>query len=375
MLFNYAEIRKQFLIEEGITYLNTANMSPLLTSVKEAGIKALDTRAHPWRITAKDWFNDAELVRAKAAAVFGSSPDDVALVPGASYGLAAAARNLTIGEGKSILVLKDQFPSNYYVWRELAKQQGLRMVTVEKQPTASLTQAVLQHIDASTGVVALPNCHWITGDMIDLEAIGEAARSAGAYFVLDLSQSLGVLPVAIKKIDPDFAVSVGYKWMLGPYGLGYLYVAPRWQQGGQPLEYSWLNREGSEDFSRLTQYTEGYRSGARRFDMGEFSQFHTLPMAAAALDWILGKGVPSIVQGISEIAGSLIEYRNEQLHGKAVQGASHIISLPVPGKEEKVKQRLAENKIVVSFRGDRVRVSTHLFNTPEDIGRLLSCLV
>ena len=371
---NNQEIKKQFLLEENVTYLNTSNMSPLLRSVQKAGLSTLERRASPWTLTTKDWFGDSEMLRDKVAGVFDCASDDVSLIPSASYGLAIAAKNLKIKKGKSILILKDQFPSNYYVWHEIAKQQRLQLITVNKIPGESLTESVLKQIGSSTGIVALPNCHWITGDFIDLHIISDAVKSIGAYLVLDLSQSFGVMPVAIRKIDPDFAVSVGYKWMLGPYGVGYLYVATRWQQEGQPLEYSWYSRQGSDDFSRLTLYTDKYQKGARRFDMGESSLLHTAPMAIAAIDWIQKIGVNRIYAAIEEITRPLIEYKKSHSLNHKYYGVHHIISIPIAGKEEKIKQRLVDNKVIVSFRGDSIRVSAHLFNTPEDIEKLLSCI-
>jgi selenocysteine lyase/cysteine desulfurase len=104
-------------------------------------------------------------------------------------------------------------------------------------------------------------------------------------------------------VQPDFLVAVGYKWLLGPYGLGYLYVAPKWQERGIPLEQSWLTRAGSEDFARLVDYRDKYRPGARRFDMGEFPQFALAPMAMAALRQILAWGVNNIQETISALTG------------------------------------------------------------------------
>ena len=101
--------------------------------------------------------------------------------------------------------------------------------------------------------------------------------------MVDASQSLGALPIDFDTVQPDFVVSVGYKWLLGSYGLGYLYVDKKWHDCGIPLEESWLTRRGSEDFSQLVNYVDEYRPGARRFDFGEFPQFISIPMAIAAI--------------------------------------------------------------------------------------------
>src|SRR5213078_1622437 len=119
-----------------------------------------------------------------------------------------------------------------------------------REPGQSWTEAILGGIGERTRVVAVPNVHWTNGLVIELQAVAGAARRVGAAINIDASQSLGAMPLDMSAIQPDFVVSVGYKWLLGPFGLGCLYVAER-HRGGKPLEENWINREGSEDFSAL----------------------------------------------------------------------------------------------------------------------------
>lgn len=373
---NTSSYKDLFEIDNEITYLNCATMSPLLKSVKEAGIKALERRAKPWKLIDKDWFEDAEVLRNKAAKIFQTSEDNVAFIPSASYGLATAAKNLEIKPGKSIIVIEDQFPSNYYVWYNLSKKLDLKIITIKKQNDKLLTDIILESINSETGIVAIPNCHWIDGSLIDLERISKAIKEVNAYLILDLSQSLGVLPININEIDPDFAVSVGYKWMLGPYSLGYMYVSPRWQNG-EPLEYNWSARKGSDDFKSLTLYTSEYRTGARKFDMGEFSHFNVMPIAIAALDQIVSWEVENIQSSIKELTNIISESlsKNKDYKKPLTPKAGHIISIPISNRDlELLKKKFAENKIFVSFRGSSIRISPHLYNNASDINKLLNCL-
>jgi selenocysteine lyase/cysteine desulfurase len=365
-----------FLLDETVTYLNCANMSPMLKLVKEAGLQALETRAAPWNITTSDWFSNAETLRGLAAKVFQTSNNNIALIPSASYGLALAAKNLQPEAGKEIIILEQQFPSNYYVWENLARQRNLQIVTVQKNTGKTLTENILEKINTNTGIIAIPNCHWIDGTWIDLKKISDAAKTVGSYLVLDLSQSLAVLPIDIENIQPDFAVSVGYKWLLGPYGLGYLYVSKKWQQEGEPLEYSWFTRKGSEDFAALTNYTAAYRDGARKFDMGETAQFNLLPMAIAAFEQIINWKVDTIQTEIKKLTGRLTDYKNKMgLPDAGNQSAGHITSIPLQNiNVNALKDRLRDNKVIISFRANSIRVSPHLYNDTADIDKLLSCL-
>ena len=368
--------KELFLLDDGLTYLNCANMSPMLKTVKEAGLQALEKRATPWNISGEDWFENAEKLRDLSAKIFQISNDSIALIPSASYGLAAAAKNCKPQAGKEIIVLEQQFPSNYYVWENLANEQSLQIITIQKSNHTTLTESILKRIHNNTGIIAIPNCHWMDGTWIDLQKVSDAAKAVGAYLVLDLSQSLGVLPINMESIQPDFAVSVGYKWLLGPYGLAYMYVSKKWQDAGEPLEYSWITKKGSEDFTGLTSYVTGYRDGARKFDMGGFPQFHILPMAIPGLEQLINWKIDFIQAEIKKLTDKIILYKKDKgIYNEHLIGVGHITSIPINNLNvEELKERLKDNKVVVSFRGSSIRVSPHLYNDMTDVDKLLGCL-
>jgi selenocysteine lyase/cysteine desulfurase len=366
-----------FEIPEGITYLNCSYMSPQLKSVTVAGLDAVRIKSMPWTLTAAEWFTSTEQLRALAGNVLGTGTDSVAIIPAASYGLAIAAANVTVSAGSSIVLLAETFPSIAYTWREAARKHDATIVTVVRDPETGWTDAVLRAIDARTAVVCIPRCHWADGTIIDLVRVGERARQVGAALVIDASQSFGVVPLDIDRIQPDFLVSVGYKWQLGPYGLGYLYASPKWQQVGVPIEQSWLQRQGSDDFTRVADYSDEFQPGARRFDMGEFTQFILAPMAAAALQQILDWGIASIEQSISHLTEEIAQraVAAGYVIAPAEQRSKHMLGIRFrSGLPAKLATALAGAKVYVSIRGDSVRVSPHLYNTSADIGRLFAAI-
>src|SRR4051812_36494106 len=158
-----------FLLDPEVTYLNCANMSPLLKSVKEAGYEGLETRANPWKLTGKSWFTDSEVLRELAAKIYQTSADNIAFAPSASYGLATVAKNIKLKAGQEIVILEKQFPSNVYVWEKLAHQFDLKLITVKKEKEKSFTESILEKVTEQTGLVAIPNCHWMDGAFVDLE--------------------------------------------------------------------------------------------------------------------------------------------------------------------------------------------------------------
>ena len=368
--------RELFEIPEEIAYLNCAYMSPQLRSVREIGELAVVRKTRPWEITPKDFFEDAETTRALFARLVGAEANGVALIPSVSYGIAVAAANVKVDPGENILILEDQFPSNVYSWRELARGSGAKLITVPRPPDHDWTSAVLDHLEEDTAVVAVPNCHWTDGALLDLRRIGGRVREVGAVLVVDAIQSLGAHPLDVRDIRPDFLVTSAYKWLLGPYGVGFLYVGEDYREG-MPIEHNWINRRGSEDFSRLVGYRDAFQPGARRYDVGERSNFVLLPMANEALRQILDWGVENVSESIGELT-DLIEEAAKERGIEAIPAerrARHMVGLKLGSAvPEDLAARLARENIFVSVRGESVRLSPHLYNTAEDVDRLFAAL-
>jgi selenocysteine lyase/cysteine desulfurase len=368
--------RHLFNLPDDIAFLNIANYAPQLKSVTEVGLAAVRRKESPWLFKSDDWFDLPEEWRRLSAQFMGVDVDGVALIPGASYGIAIAAANLPLKRGQKIVLIHQEFPSNVYAWIELAKRNGGEVVFVKRETGESWTDALLRNIDDRTAIIGGPQCHWTDGSRVDLVKIGQRAREVGAALVLDVSQSMGASVLDINAVQPDFLVAVGYKWMLGPYSLAYMYVAPKWREAN-PLEYSWLTRAGAEDFTKLVDYTEGFRPGARRFDMGEYSQFVNTPMAIAALKQLLDWGVADI----QETIGASTDRIAKEAVGLGFtvfppeQRSKHMIGIRRPGGiPAGLPKALADEQVYVSVRGDSIRIAPHVYTTSADLDRLFAVL-
>jgi selenocysteine lyase/cysteine desulfurase len=373
---NLGNQRDLFEVPDDITYLNCAYMSPQLRSARAVGEAALARKSRPWEITPDDFFEGSEEIRALFARLVGGDTNGVAIIPSVSYGIAVAAANVAVDEGQNIVILEDQFPSNVYPWRELATQRGARLVTVARPGDHDWTVAVLEKIDGGTAVVAVPNCHWMDGSLLDLSRIGTAAREASATLVVDGIQSLGAHPFDVAEVRPDFLVASSYKWLLGPYSVGFLYAGEGYREG-TPLEHNWINRRGSEDFSGLVNYENAFQPGARRYDVGERSNFALLPVAAEALRQILDWGV----ENVSETIGALTDSVEGRARERGIETipkerrARHMIGLRLgPDAPPDLAAQLASLAVFVSVRGESVRISPHLYNTEADAKRLFAAL-
>ena len=368
--------RELFEIPEDIAYLNCAYMSPQLRTVRTVGEEAVARKSRPWGISPRDFFESSEKARRLFAQLVGGDAEGVAIIPSVSYGMAVATANVPLKTGQNVVVLDEQFPSNVYPWRELAKRTGAEVVTVPRLVGQDWTSAVLERVHERTAIVAVPNCHWTDGSILDLVRTGERAREVGAALVVDATQSLGAYPLDVSEVQPDYLVSAAYKWLLGPYSLGFLYVSEAYREA-VPIEHNWISREGSENFARLVEYTDAYAPGARRYDVGERSNFVLLPMAIEALRQILAWGVENIAASL-RVLTDCIEEEAEKLGVEAVPKsvrAGHMIGLGLgPEAPEDLAVRLAEENVFVSVRGHNLRVSPHLYNTERDVGRLFDSL-
>ena len=367
--------RELFDIPDDVAYFNCASLAPQLRASAEAAALALTRRARPWTIASDDWFTGAEERRSLFARLAGLDPEGVALIPATSYGLAVAAANLTARPSQRVLVLAEDYPSNRYTWQRFAGRTGASLVAVERQEGETWGEAVLEALDERTAVVAVLATHWTDGGSVDLAAIAGRAREAGAALVVDASQALGAVPLDLAAIRPDYLVTVGYKWLLGPFALGYLYVAER-HRDGVPLEENWISRLGSEDFGALTDYQDRYQPGARRFDVGQRTHFETTPMAVAALRQLLDWEVPRIAATLGQVTGRI--QRAVEAIGLSLTTRDRVphmlgIALPAPARAA-VAGALAEAGVLAGVRGSSLRVSPHLWTTDQDVERLVDAL-
>jgi selenocysteine lyase/cysteine desulfurase len=368
--------RSLFEMPDDVAYFNCAYMAPMLKAARRAGEEAIARAARPWEIAAGDFFAPAERLRGLFARIVGGRPEDVAIVPSASYGISTAANNLRLAPGQAILVLEEEFPSNVYPWQALARRDGGELLVVRRPADGDWTAAILGALEPRVAIAALPNCHWTDGGLVDLGQVSAALGRLGARLVLDITQSLGALPFDATRVRVDYVACAAYKWLLGPYSVGFLYAAEAHHRG-EPLEYNWITRERSEDFAGLVDYRDGYQPGARRFDMGERSSFVLLPMATAALEQILAWTPEAIASTLAGITAQIAE-RAAALGATVAPRelrAPHLLGLRLPGGVPPgLVEQLRAERVFVSVRGRTVRIAPHLWTTPADVDRLLAAL-
>jgi selenocysteine lyase/cysteine desulfurase len=374
--------KAQFSIPQGVHYLNCAYMAPAARAVQEAGHRAIERSAAPLDIRPHHFFDAANRARQLFAQLIGAAqPERVAIIPAVSYGIAITARNTRLRPQQQIVMTEEQFPSNVYAWRRLAKQTGARIRAVGAPVCARRAdvwnEALLAAIDESTAIVTLPQVHWTDGTRFDLERIGARARELGAAFIIDATQSVGAHPFDALRMNADAVVCAGYKWLMGPYGLGLVWLGPRYDDA-EPLEENWIGRVGSEDFQQLVNYRDEYQPGAARFDVGERSNFVLLPMLVAALEMVTQWQPERVQQYCTSLAQDVLEAARDLGFTVADtdQHGAHLFGLRVPaGLDLRVLHRaLEERSVFASLRGSALRIAPHVYNDAADMTALHDAL-
>jgi selenocysteine lyase/cysteine desulfurase len=372
----------KFSLPARITYLNCAYMSPLLKSAEKAGIRGVRNKRNPADISPQDFFSDSELLRQEFARLINASnPKSIAIIPSVSYGMATVARNIGIKPGEKIIVAADQFPSNYYPWQRIAEENGAEVIVVA--PPAELVSRgkiwndrILDAIDSTTRAVAIGNVHWADGTLFKLEAIRKRTREVGALLIIDGTQSVGALPFDVMLIQPDALICAGYKWLLGPYSIGLAYYG-EYFENRQPIEENWINRLNSEDFSQLVIYQSSYQEGSLRYDVGEHSNFILVPMLLKGIQQLNRWGVENIqsyCKSISEKPLSVLRQQGFWVEDEEYR-SGHLFGIRILGKDpQRIKDALMRNKVYVSFRGEAIRVSPHIYNDERDMNKLVRVL-
>jgi selenocysteine lyase/cysteine desulfurase len=375
-----ASQRELFEIPRDICYLNSASYSPLPLKTQEAGRAAVGRKGKPWTLDAGFANRQHDRARSAAARLINADPTDVALIPSISYGVATAAKLVTIPRGTRVLVLENDHSSPVLEWQTRAEAAGFAVETIRQPSDADWTSAVLAAIErpgaAPVALASISSVHWSDGGLIDLDEVAAALRRQGALFLIDATQGAGVMPLDVKQLDPDFVMFPTYKWLLGPYGRAFFYVAKR-HQDGTPLEQTSAGRRDVRAENAVYFTDTGYVGDARRFDMGERDHFISMEMAAIGMEMIAEWGAAPIAQRLAMLTDRIAEGVRDlgvsmpQRHLRA----PHILCLGVKdGTAKSLVEGLATEAIYVAPRLGRLRVSPHVFNDEADADRFVAAL-
>jgi selenocysteine lyase/cysteine desulfurase len=372
--------RELFEIPRQICYLNSASYSPLPLKTQQAGRAAVGRKGAPWTLDAAFANTQHERARAAAARLIHADPADIALIASVSYGVATAAKLVAVARGSRVIVLENDHSSPVLEWQTRAEAQGFTVETIRQPGDGDWTSAVLAAIERPgappVGLASISSVHWSDGGLIDLEPVAAALKRQGAIFLVDATQSAGVLMMDVVRLDPDFVIFPTYKWLLGPYGRAFLYMARR-HQGGIPLEQTSFGRRDVRAENQVYFTDLNYVAGARRFDMGERDHFISMEMAAIGMEMMAEWGAAAVAQRLAMLTARIAE--DLRRTGVGVPDARlrspHILSLAFKGgMPAGLVEGLASEGVYVAARLGRLRVSPHVFNDHADTERFVKIL-
>ena len=361
--------------EEAI-YLNNASTGPLPERALRAVHDFDERRAAPYRLS--DDLQFATLARGRdlVARLIGADVSEIGLAVNTSYGINLAAFSLPLGAGDVVLTPDREFPANVYPWMQLARTRG---VIYRRIPTCdgAVDEEALRRELEDPAVRAL-SVSWVgfaSGYTVDLEALGRACRARGAFFIVDAIQGLGPLTLDVRACHIDILSCGAQKWLLSPWGTGFVYVRRELIDQLDPNVVSWMAVKGSDDFRRLVDYDLTWRDDARRFE------FITLPFQDfagmnASLELIHELGPDAIAHHVASLADIIVLWAAGQRDVELVTPSvprhrAGIVSLRMPNAGA-VSTALTKAGVSHSLREGAIRLSPHFYNTREEIRRTLS---
>jgi selenocysteine lyase/cysteine desulfurase len=371
--------RTLFDIPGDVAYLNAAGWSPLPRATQDAARAAVSRKGQPWTLGADFADKQHERARAAAAALIGADASDVALVSSVGYGVAIAGKLLPIARGSRVLVLANDHTSPVLEWIARADGQGFTVETVAQPANGDWTSAVLEAIGRPgappLSLASISSIHWSDGGLLDIGKIQEVLRQNGAALLVDATHGVGVIATDVKALDPDFLIFPTYKWVLGPYGRAFVYVAKR-HQDGVPLEQTAFGRRNVKAENPVYFADTRYLPDARRYDMGERDHFISMEMAAIGMEMMASWGAQAVAQRLAaltrRIADGLAGVNSVQVLDERFR-APHILSLGFSdGLPPHLIPALASEQIYVAARLGRMRVSPHVYNDEADVDRFIA---
>lgn len=358
-----------------VTYLNCAFQGPMPTVATAAAEAALELKKTPFLIRDEDYFSYPDGYRSAVARLIGGSPENVAVTDSATHGLMLLVNGLDWREGDEVVLPAGEFPANRFPWLSLSSR-GVRVREITLAEPADSTERLCAAVGPRTRVVAASWVSYSTGLRLDLAEIGEACRRHGALLAVDGTQGIGGLPYRLDEAPCDLLACAGYKWLLGPYGLGFAYVAPELGERLKCANVNWFAIEGARDFDRLSECDLEFSSGAARFDVNETASFTNVAAGTAALGYLADIGVDKVERHVQELLERLAEglpggFRETAPPSPAGRSNIFCFQGPTPEATGRAFDRLAAAGFFVSRREGSIRVSPHIYNAVDDVDRLL----
>jgi cysteine desulfurase/selenocysteine lyase len=374
------DYRSEFADFEGVSYLNAAGQGPLPLVSARGAQAALEWKKLPHRMPENLYFDLPDRVRGLLSRLIGGDPEEFAITSGASSGMAAVAANFDWKPDDEVLIGRGEFPSHFSTFLPLATAGRCRAKIVVPRERFITAEDYIEQITPRTRMISASLVRFDDGSRLDAGRLSVACKKAGVLLLLDLSQCAGAIPLDLRELGADFAVSSGYKWLLGPYGTGFFWARRESMEKLPAAPFYWMALEGARNFHSLPLEQLKPASGARRWDAPETANFSNLAAMQASLEFLERVGVKTVAEHNRTLIARLIERLPRDTCVLASPSDSErrgpylCVTARTPERTRELFEKLHGAQVFVSLRENALRISPHLYNTERDIAKFITVL-
>lgn len=372
--------RQEWFEFEDATYLNLASQAPLPKASLKAIQVSVEAKKYPHHRPDSVFYEVPNRVRASIAKLIGAKPNEIALTTGASTGVAAIAYGLSWKPGDEVVTAKSEFPLQYTIWKPMEQREGIKLKIVAPNERFITSEDLIAALTPKTKLVSVSMVRFDDASLLDVAKLSAACHKQGALLLLDASQCVGALPMDVEQLGADFLVSAGYKWLLSPFGTGFFWVKHEHLSMMRPSPFYWMAVAGSDNFSKLDFENPRPADSSQRWDTPEWASHFNFNLVAmdASLEFVLHADPSAVL----EHNHRLIDWMFERLPKdrciiaspieRSNRGPYGCFRARTPEKTAELYDRLRKENVVISLREGNIRVSPYLYNTVQDIDRLIS---
>jgi cysteine desulfurase/selenocysteine lyase len=370
---SFENIRKEFPVTEELIFFDHARVAPLPERVRKVVTGFVNDATHYGTAHYETWIGEIDKARKSFARLINAGTDEVAFVKNTSEGLAIVANGLDWKSGDNVVIPDIEFPANVYPWWNL-KRLGVETRMVRAVEGRVLFDDLVRQVDARTRLISISSVECNSGFRCDLNRIGAFCKDKGILFCVDAIQSLGILPMDVKRDHIDFLSADGHKWMLSVEGLGGFYISKEVLEKVYPVTVGWGNMVNAADFMN---YEFEFKPNAQRFEEGSLNTM-SIHAFGAALDLLLETGIENIENRVMALGDSIIEKLNQR--GLKVYSSTHPekrsgnIAFVINQDISQLYEWMLKHKVKLTVRDGLVRVSPHFYNSEDEISRFFDLL-
>jgi cysteine desulfurase/selenocysteine lyase len=372
--------RQAWYANDPVVYLNAAGQAPMPRVSLDAVQAALEWKKFPHALTDEGEMDLPRRVRTSIANLIGAQPEEIALTTGASAGLMALAFGLSWKPGDEILTAHREFPVQYTTWKPMEAREHVKLRLIAPREQWITADDFIAALTPRARVVSVSMVRFDDGSMLEAEKLGAACHAQGTLLALDVSQCCGAIPMDVRQLGADFVTCSGYKWLLGPYGSGFFWGASELMARFRPGPFYWQGIQGLKHFADLIFENPKAAAGARGWDASETASYFNLVGWDASLRFLQEVGVETVAAHNRKLTARLFESLPREQFVRTSptkpehQGPYGCFAAHTVKRTREYHERLKKEKVYASLREGNIRVSTHLYNTEQDIDKLIRAI-